>query len=423
MTESTEGEGAGDPAVPPLGLRRALTYSAGSVGAGAFFAFNNFVLPQLLKAAGAGDLLTGLLSSTRSIEGVIIQPAIGALSDRTRGRLGRRRPFIAVAIPLSAAFFLVAAAQQGIVGLAIGIVLFSIFFNIAADPYVALLADVTRAVDRSLLSGISNGIQLLSQVAFLLAVSLTAGGGTGIPGWTYGAVAGLLVLTFGITVLGIREPARAPIPRGPGEGRSGWRAGVGALTEHRAAMRYLGAIFAYMVGFSAVLPYLTLFIVSDIHQSEQTALLLAAATLIVTAIAAVGFGRIAARSGPKRVLVAGWLLIFIASLGGLVIRDLPETILVIFVAGIGNGAATAVGWPLLTALIPPAATGTFAGLKAAAESIAIPASVFIAAEVFLPRFSYRGVFALLAVALVVALFILIRYVPVPAMSRPTPSMD
>lgn len=422
MTESFDREGT-DPAVPPLDPRRALIYSAGSVGAGAFFAFNNFVLPQLLKAAGAGDLLTGLLSSTRSIEGVIIQPAVGALSDRTRGRLGRRRPFIAVAIPLSATFFLVAAAQQGIVGLAIGIVLFSIFFNIAADPYVALLADVTRAVDRSLLSGISNGIQLLSQVAFLLAVSLTAGGGTGIPGWTYGAVAGLLVLTFGVTVLGIREPAGAPVRRDPRAGGRGWRSGLGALAEHRAAMRYLGAIFAYMVGFSAVLPYLTLFIVSDIHQSEQTALLLAAATLVVTAIAAVGFGRLAARTGPKPVLVAGWLLIFIASLGGLIIRDLPETILVIFVAGIGNGAATAVGWPLLTALIPPAATGTFAGLKAAAESIAIPASVFIAAELFLPRFSYRGVFALLAVAVVIALFILIRYVPVPPLSRPAPSMD
>ncbi|HUQ16931.1 MAG TPA: MFS transporter, partial [Candidatus Saccharimonadales bacterium] len=195
------------PTAPRLGAGHALTYSAGSVGAGAFFAFNNFVLPQLLKAAGAGDLLTGLLSSTRSIEGVLIQPAIGALSDKTRTRFGRRRPFIAAAVPVSAAFFLFAAAQQGIVGLAIGIVLFSIFFNIAADPYVALLADITRPVDRSLLSGISSGIQLLSQVAFLLAVSLTAGSGGGIPGWTYGAVAGLLVLTFGITVLGIREPA------------------------------------------------------------------------------------------------------------------------------------------------------------------------------------------------------------------------
>jgi len=293
----------------------------------------------------------------------------------------------------------------------------SIFFNIAADPYVALLADITRRADRSLLSGLANGIQLLSQVAFLLAISLTVGGG-GIPGWSYAAVAALLVLTFGLTVLGVREPAAPPRPRTSGAVGSGARAAIAALLAHRAAMRYLAAIFTFMVGFSAVLPYLTLFIVTDIHQSEQTALLLAAATLVVTAIAAVGFGRLAARTGPKPVLVAGWSLIALAAAGGLLIRALPETIAVILVAGIGNGAATAVGWPLLTALIPPSATGTFAGLKAAAESVAIPASVFIAAEMFLPRFSYRGVFGLLAVAVVIALVILVRYVPVPAIARP-----
>ena len=412
MTQPADREGV-DPPVGPLGAGRAAAYSAGSIGAGAFFAFNNFVLPQLLKAAGAGDLLTGLLASTRSIEGVVIQPAIGALSDRTRSRLGRRRPFIAVAIPLSAACFLLAAGQRDIVGLAIGIVLFSIFFNVAADPYVALLADITRRADRSFLSGLSNGIQLLSQVAFLLAISFFSGSGGGVPGWTYAAVAGLLVFTFGVTVIGIREPD-APTRR---TSAKGWRGGLGAVLEHRAAIRYLAAVFAFMVGFSAVLPYLTLFIVTDIHQSQQTALLLAAATLVVTAVAAIGFGRVAARTGPKPVLVAGWSLIAMAAIGGLLVRDLPETIVVILVAGVGNGAATAVGWPLLTALIPPTATGTFAGLKAAAESIAIPVSVFIAAEVFLPRFSYRGVFALLAVAIVFALFILLRCVPVPV-SRP-----
>ena len=60
--------------------------------------------------------------------------------------------------------------------------------------------------------------------------------------------------------------------------------------------------------------------------------------------------------------------------------------------------------------MPPEKTGVFAGLNAAAESVAIPASVVIAAELFLPRFSYRGVFVLLAGAILIALFILVRFV-------------
>lgn len=398
----------------PARLTRTTTalYSAGSIGAGAFYAFNNFVLPQLLKAAGASDLLTGLLSSTRSIEGAIIQPTVGALSDRTRSRLGRRRPYIAVGIPLSAAFFLFAATQHDVLGLTIGIFLFSIFFNAAADPYVALLADITTLDERGILQGVSTAIQLGSQVGFLLLISTASGSGA-IPIWSYLLVAGLLVATFAVTVAGVREPEIVDLT----EERLGLRRYVAALTEHRQAMRYLGAIFVFMVGFSAVLPYLTLFITVDIHQTEQIALALAAGTLLVTAVAAVGFGKLADRVGTKPVLVAGWALLAVAAFGGMVIQGLPETIAVVLLAGIGNGAATAAGWPLLASLVPPEKTGVFAGLKAAAESIAIPASVVVAAELFLPRFSYRGVFVLLAGAILVALVILIRSVHVPPLPK------
>jgi Na+/melibiose symporter-like transporter len=386
-----------------------MLYSAGSIGAGAFFAFNNFVLPQLLKSAGAGDLLTGLLSSTRSIEGALIQPTIGALSDRTRSRLGRRRPFIALGIPLSAAFFLFAATQRDVVGLTVAIILFSIFFNVAADPYVALLADITTLGERGILQGVSTAIQLASQVAFLLLISTASA--SGIPAWSYVLVAGLMVVTFAVTVAGV--PESAVVDRS--EERLGVRRYIAELLEHRQALRYLGAIFVFMVGFSAVLPYLTLFITVDIGESEQVALILAAGTLLVTGIAAVGFGRLADRIGTKPVLVTGWALLAVAAFGGILIRHLPETVAVVMLAGVGNGAATAAGWPLLASLVPPEKTGVFAGLKAAAESVAIPASVVVAAEVFLPRFSYRGVFVLLAGAILIALFVLVRYVrPVSA---------
>ncbi len=406
---------------PLLTRTKALLYSAGSVGTGAFYAFNNFVLPQLLKAAGAGDLLTGLLSSTRSIEGAIIQPTIGALSDRTHTRLGRRRPYILVGIPLSAALFLFAATRHDVVGLTIAIVLFSIFFNAAADPYVALLADITTPGERGILQGVSTAIQLASQVAFLALIAVVVGTGT-VPGWSYALVGALMVVSFAVTIAGVREPAIVDEPTIE-ERRLGLAGYVRELIEQRQAMRYLLAVVAFMVGFSAVLPYLTLFITVDIGESEQVALALAASTLLVTAVAAIAFGKLADHVGNKPVLVAGWAVLAAAALGGTVIQRLPETIVVVVLAGIGNGAATAAGWPLLASLVPPEKTGVFAGLKAAAESIAIPASVVVAAEVFLPRFSYRGIFVLLFVAILAALFILVRSVRPPPSGPAAPRID
>src|ERR1700682_5016187 len=122
-----------------ISLRTMLVYSAGSIGSRAFFAFNNFIPPFVPKGLGAPDLLFGLLSNTRSIEGVVIQPTVGALSDRIWTRFGRRRPFIAVGILLSAVFFLVGSASTtSLGGLGLSIFLFSIFFQSAIDPYAAL---------------------------------------------------------------------------------------------------------------------------------------------------------------------------------------------------------------------------------------------------------------------------------------------
>ena len=161
-----------------------------------------------------------------------------------------------------------------------------------------------------------------------------------------------------------------------------------------------------------------LFITDEIHESQQTGLILSATLLLVMAISAVVFGRLADRIGTRLVLALGWALLAASAVAGVLITTLPQTVAVVLLAGVGNGAATAANWPLLTALIPPEKTGVFAGLKAAAESIAIPLSVVVAAELFLPRFGYRGIFAMLAINIVLALVLLLRFVRVPPAAEP-----
>jgi Na+/melibiose symporter-like transporter len=390
-----------------LSSARMLLYSTASVGTGAFYAFNNFVLPPILQSFGASNLLIGLLSSTRSIEGALIQPTIGALSDRTWTRVGRRRPYLILGIPLSAVFFLAAAGATSLLPLAIAIFLFSVFFNVAADPYAALLPDIAPLHQRGLLSGMATAVQLISSVGFLVVVASVSG--NGVPAWAYGLVASTLVVSFGVTVVGIPEHRVAEQVHK----RQPFHVYLAAVMEHRHAVRYLLTIFVYTLGLNAILPYLVLFIEDDIHQTEQTGFILSAVLLVVMAASAVIFGKLADRIGAKRVLGFGWGMLALCAAGGVIVQTLPQTVVVVVLAGVGNGAATAVSWPLLTALIPHEKTGIFAGLKAAAESVAIPLSVVIASEVFLPHFGYRGIFAMLAINIVVALVLLLLLVRVP----------
>src|SRR5436190_1172051 len=395
-------------------------YSAASIGTGAFFAFNNFVLPPILKSFGAPDLLTGLLSSTRSIEGALIQPTVGALSDRVWTPVGRRRPFMLIGIPLSALFFVAGAFVTSLLPLAVVIFLFSIFFNIAVDPYTALLADVVALQHRGWLSGLSTGVQLVSSVAFLVVVYFATAGGASVPLWIYVLVALVLLVSFGITIIGIHEPRELAHEGGASE-RIPLRAYIEAIAEQRQAVRYLATLFVYQFGLNAIVPYLVLFVVEDIHQTDQVAFGLSAGLLVVTALGAVVFGRVADRIGARQVMAIGWGLLAVSAVGGVLVTNLVDTTVVVVLAGVGNGAATAVAWPLLTALIPPERTGVFAGLKAAAESIAIPLSVVVAAEVFLPRFGYRGIFAMLALNIILALVLLIRFVQQPGSTTAPPS--
>src|SRR3989442_10980732 len=103
-------------------------YSVASIGSGFFYVFNNAVLPLLIP--GKNVLLINLLSNTRSIEGAVIQPVVGAWSDRIWTRLGRRRPFMLIAIPLSALFMAITplAPSANLALIVVCIVLFSLLF-------------------------------------------------------------------------------------------------------------------------------------------------------------------------------------------------------------------------------------------------------------------------------------------------------
>src|SRR5581483_10389874 len=111
-----------------------LAYACASLGTGAFYAFNNAALPLFLRPLTGSDVLIGLLSSTRSVEGALIQPLVGTWSDRLRSPLGRRRPFLIVAVPLSALVLALTPLAPNLGLTVAAIVAFSLAFNLAVDP-------------------------------------------------------------------------------------------------------------------------------------------------------------------------------------------------------------------------------------------------------------------------------------------------
>src|SRR5687768_15118653 len=150
-----------------------LGYLGCSFSVGVFNAFNNFTLSLWLSGFTSSYLLLGLLGNSKSLEGALVSPVFGALSDRLwLGWLGRRRPFILVGgllaalllaltptisrIPLPPGLaFQPLGAAPGLVMAIAGIFLFTLAFNSMDDLHKALLADITRPDERNTLSGLN----------------------------------------------------------------------------------------------------------------------------------------------------------------------------------------------------------------------------------------------------------------------------
>ena len=196
----------------PLSAAGIFWYSLANLGYGAFYAFNNFIIPLWLHSFTADARILGLMGGSHSFEGAIIQPIVGSISDRLHGPGGRRRPFMRVFIVLSALFLLLAPTAAhlpltlrlgGVVGC---IFLFTLTFNVAMDPYQALLADITTTEQRGRVTGLWYFVGTVGQVAILALVALMH-----LPlGLAFPIVGLLMLATTLLTCTRTREPATLP---------------------------------------------------------------------------------------------------------------------------------------------------------------------------------------------------------------------
>ena len=378
-----------------LVARRMALYSVASAGSGMFSAFNNFVLPLLLT--GAPPLVINLLSNTRSIEGTVVQPVVGAWSDRIWTRLGRRRPFMLVAMPLSALCMALAPLAPNLAITAACIILFSLLYNIASDPYNALQADIAPVAQRPLLNAVANVVALVSQAGLLLALA----GRQHLPSLLYPVVALGILATFLITIVGVPE-RREQVQLEP---RHTLREYVAALRSHRQAMWYLLALALYNVGVNTILVNLTRYATQVLRVSDGDALKLSLVLVLLTGLCIVPAAKVAERLGMRRVLAGGLVLIAVSAALAIVAQDALQILPILVVAGMGNACYNGLSWPLLTTLVPPQRVGVFAGLKSAAESVSAFFSSFLAAAM-VAVWGYRSIFLVLLVSVVAALLVL-----------------
>jgi len=141
--------------VRELSAGTVVRYAAGSIGTGGFATLPGLVLVYFLTdTLGVAAIVAGLLVTVAKVWDVIIDPVIGARSDRSLARTGSRRRFMLLGAILLPVFFIVTfAVPPGLGPVGSGIWVFLAFvlaataFSLFQVPYIALPAELVSGYD------------------------------------------------------------------------------------------------------------------------------------------------------------------------------------------------------------------------------------------------------------------------------------
>ncbi len=295
----------------------------------------------------------GLISGVAAVCSIVAYPLTGALSDRTTGRFGRRRPWIVVGTLLFALALAALAFQTTVVGVTVFWALASTGFCTLSAALTALISDQVPVGQRGLVSGLMSAPQALGVIFGVLLVTFLF----------TGAVAGYLAVAVLLLLLAVPFLILVPDAELPRAERPDWtwRAFVAGFwispVKHpdfgwTLLSRVLVNI-ANALGTSLLL-YFLMFGLGR-ATAEDDLLVLVVIYAITATIASVICGRLSDRSGRRKVFV--WASSAFQALGGVLLAAVPSFEMAIVGAaliGLGYGCFLSIDQALATQVLPSA---------------------------------------------------------------------
>ena len=382
---------AASAAKPHLSVAQILQMNLGFLGLQFSFGLQQANMSPIWGYLGAEEKDFAWLGIAGPLTGLIVQPIIGSLSDRTSSRLGRRTPYFLIgALMCSIGLFFMPLSASVLMAFSL-LFLLDVGNNVTMEPYRAYVNDRLEADQRgfgflsqSAFTGLAQCLAYLSPTLlvtwFGLSRDATAGGG--IPTFTLVAFWIGAVLSLGTILWSITRVPELKLPEAE-------RARLAALPKTPAAT--LGEIFdamrnmpramkamAWMSLFqwyamSGYWGYVTNSISRSVYGTADAgsaayreAVLtngqVGAFFNLIAFVAALAMAPIARRVG------AGRLHAFCLTLAGIAMLAMPligqKELLFVAAVGIGLGWGSIMGNPyiILADTIPPERTGVYMGI-------------------------------------------------------------
>ena len=351
----------------PVQRRLLWTLGLGAFGLAFSITTISVALPPLLHTFTTSGSLIGLVIGAEGFFALTLSPIVGPWSDSFHTPLGRRRPFMLVAIGPMAFCLLLIPFMPNLWTTTLLVLAFYFAYYLYEPPYRGLYPDVLppSAYGRAqgvqhVLRGIALGIALVGG-NFLLKVWQPA---------PFLTAAFVTSAACGLTILLVREDG------GHGRVFAGFWAYIkqswNIFWQEGDVRRFLIANSAWEGTFAAARSFVILYVIDGLHESKTVSGEILAAVAVGYVIAAVFAGRLGDRFGIARV-------IFFASFiygTGFLVGGLAEQWNVwyfglIIPVSVAGGTVMTLAWGLLYKIVPGEHRGAVAGLATTTKGIGL----------------------------------------------------
>jgi GPH family glycoside/pentoside/hexuronide:cation symporter len=354
---ATTGASPGNPA--PSWLRLSIFASLAVPLAGAGLPLAVYLPPFYAQSLGLGLTTVGAIFMLTQVWGAITDPLVGALSDRTRTRFGRRKPWIAAGAPL---FILATAAifapglfgvKAGAVWLAAWLVAFYLAWTAIQIPVSAWAGEIAGQYHAR--SKVQTFFHVTTALGLLLVLVLPAvldgvaraQGLTANPTLKVEVMGVFIIVTFvlavGAALLFVKEPPAPPRVAG-----STTRAAILTVLRDRLLIKVLASDFAVTLGQLTRSSLFVFFVSAYVGRPD-----LAAGLFLLQFIFGVFAGpiwlHIGYRLGKHRTAIAGELVQVAINLGLLFVA--PGALPLLLGLTIAQGLAQGSGNLMLRAMV------------------------------------------------------------------------
>lgn len=311
---------------------------------------------------GLAPSLALFIMTWDNLVNIFIQPWVGARSDRTWNRFGRRKPWIMLGLPIAVVGFVLLPFAQTALALAAFILITNFGMAIFRSPTVAWLGDLFPAEDRSKANGIIN---LMGGVGGLLAF---LGGGYLFNNYGREApfIAGaiLMIVALGIALWRVREPEilRDDAIEKQQPLMDSLRQAFGK--EHRGGLFYiLLGILLWFIGFNALEAGLSSFAVFTLGIAPGSAAIYSASITLSLIIFALPAGLLGTKFGRRGVILVGLTgLVIILGVAYFVVQNAITFIVVLALGGIFWAMVNVNSLPMVYDFGDERQIGAFTGL-------------------------------------------------------------